>query len=284
MVKALKKNAKSPKTESKSRAKAKYTAKTADKHLLYQLSVQSTEQEVEILEETFEERRDRKAMSLKEDFCGTSLLACEWIKSDPKRTAAGLDIDRSTLDWGIKHNVSGLGDAASRLTLLEQDVLEPTKSKFDICVGMNFSYFLFKKRNQLKAYFEAAYKSLNKDGVFFLDCYGGWESQQVMEEKRKQKGFDYIWDQADFNPIDNSVTNHIHFRFKDGSKMDKAFTYVWRLWTPAEVVELLEEVGFKEIDVLWEDEDDDGEGIGTHSAVIDVENQPGWLCYIVGEK
>ena len=281
MVKTIKK---SKPSEGGKNKKAKYTAKSADKHLLYQLSVQSTEQEIEILEETFEERRDRKAISLKEDFCGTSLLACEWIKSDPERTAIGLDIDRPTLDWGIKNNVSRLGDAESRLTLLEQNVLEPTDPVHDICVGMNFSYFLFKKRDQLKAYFEAAYKSLNEEGIFFLDCYGGWESQQVMDEKRKQKGFDYIWDQADFNPVNNHVLNHIHFKFKDGSKMEKAFTYDWRLWSPAEIVELLEEVGFKEVDVLWEDEDDDGDGLGTHSAVLDVENQPGWLCYIVGER
>ena len=132
--------------------------------------------------------------------------------------------------------------------------------------------------------------NLIDDGIFFLDCYGGWESQEVMEEEREievdgqENAFTYVWDQSYYNPINSACVNHIHFRFNDGSKMEKAFTYEWRLWQLAELVELLNEAGFSNVDTLWEDEDEDGEELGTHSVLTEIENQPGWLCYIVAER
>ena len=41
------------------------------------------------------------------------------------------------------------------------------------------------------------------------------------------------------NPITHATTCHIHFKFPDGSKLKKAFTYEWRLWTAPEIRELL---------------------------------------------
>ena len=52
-------------------------------------------------------------LHLREDFCGTALLASTWCRGDiVKRTAMGLDIDRDALAWGMQHNGEGLaGDA-----------------------------------------------------------------------------------------------------------------------------------------------------------------------------
>ena len=61
-----------------------------------------------------------------------------------------------------------------------------------------------------------------------------------------------IWDQKAYNPINGDMLCHIHFSFPDGSKIKKAFTYDWRLWTLPEIRELLLEAGFQRATVYWE--------------------------------
>ena len=64
---------------------------------------------------------------LREDFCGTALLASTWCRGDPARhTGMGLDIDRGALSWGMQHNGEGLADTDQpRLWLLHGDVMQP---------------------------------------------------------------------------------------------------------------------------------------------------------------
>lgn len=256
------------------------TARTADRHQLYQLSVQAPEHEVTFMEKTYRKMFRRKALRLREDFCGTGLLCAEWVKSDPARTATGVDISAETLAWGRRHNIEPLGPAASRVTLLEEDVRAQRRGKFDIVNALNFSYWVFRTRSDLVHYFSRVRKSLADEGFFLLDAYGGWESQQPMLEPRKiAAGFTYVWDQDRFCPITHAVTNYIHFEFKDGTKLEKAFTYEWRFWTLPEIRELLLEAGFTRVDVHWDVAADDEEE--KYEILARAENQPGWLAYIV---
>ncbi len=276
---------KKKKTAKKGPAKTpSLTAATADKHVLYQLSVQNVEHEEEFVTTTFERVRGRKPVTLREDFCGTALACSQWVKAHPGRQAVGLDLCEETLAWAEENNLSKLGEDADKVTLMKKDVLSVTKRKFDVCCAMNFSYFIFKERATLVHYFDCVRRSLNDEGIFVLDCYGGSDAQVVLEEKRKVKGFTYVWDQAKFNPIDNNVVNHIHFEFKRGPRMDCAFTYDWRLWTPIEITEALNEVGFNHVEVCWEIDDEDDEGTGEYVPRRSVENQPGWIAYIVAIK
>ena len=111
---------------SKSPRTAKYTASTADRHVLYQMSVQNVEAEIDFVDEIFEALRGRKGERLREDFCGTGHTSCEWVGRRPTNVAVGLDIDRETLDWGEEHNLGVLSDEArSRVTLLDRNVMEP---------------------------------------------------------------------------------------------------------------------------------------------------------------
>ena len=75
-------------------------AEKADIHELYEQSVQNVEHEVEFLRDTFTERTGRIAKTLREDFCGTASLACEWVKQGPEYSAVGVDINPSVLEWG----------------------------------------------------------------------------------------------------------------------------------------------------------------------------------------
>jgi hypothetical protein len=88
------------------------------------------------------------------------------------------------------------------------------------------------------------------------------DRMKEQQERRRQKGFTYVWDQVSYNPITGAKVCHIHFEFKDGTRMNKAFTYEWRLWTLPEITELLTEAGFKNVTVYWEGDDGDGGGSG----------------------
>jgi SAM-dependent methyltransferase len=262
--------------------KVKLTAKNADKHLLYQMSVQDPATEVEFISHVFKKRRKRRAESLREDFCGTALMCADWIKSSKRglRTATGVDIDPEVLAWGRQHNLAPLGENAKRIRLLQQDVRDRCPEKYDVIVAFNFSYWIFKSRLALRGYFETVRRSLESDGMFFLDAYGGWEAHETMLEKRSVgRGVTYIWDQDEVCPITGSVKNHIHFRFKDGSKLRKAFTYEWRMWSLPELRELLEEAGFSQVIVYWDEAEDDDET--DYRPRQRAENQPGWLAYLL---
>ena len=261
--------------------KRKLTAKSADRHRLYEESVQHPEFEVELVTRKYKRRVGRKPLTLREDFCGTALLCSKWVQSSKKRTALGVDIEPSVLEWGRQNVLPKIGKAASRVTLVEGDVRDAHESRHDVIVALNYSYFCFKDRDTLRGYFEAARRNLAPDGLFFCDLFGGWEAQQVLTEKRKLDGFKYIWEQTSFNPITADFLAHIHFEFGDKSSLERAFTYVWRLWTLPELAELLREAGFGHVEVLWEDEDEDGEGNGVFRGRTKVLNDPGWNAYLL---
>ncbi|MEJ2384141.1 MAG: class I SAM-dependent methyltransferase, partial [Xanthomonadales bacterium] len=181
-------------------------AATADRHYLYQEAVQDPEAEIDFIEETWQNLRDRPAELLREDFCGTALTACEWVRRDSLRWAVGIDLDAAVLEWGRENNLAQLDDdARTRITLRCADVLEVEPEAADIVLAMNFSYFLFRQRAELRAYFESVHAALVEDGLFFLDAYGGYEAPMVLQEERDCDGFTYVWDQAAFNPIDSRM-------------------------------------------------------------------------------
>jgi len=261
-------------------------ADQADRHDLYQQSVQDPEGEVDFICETWEKLRSRHPVFLREDFCGTALTACEWIRRHSDHVAIGIDLDPAVLAWGTQHNLATLEPSQQeRIELLRDDVLTTMPGAADIVLAMNFSYFLFRERAVLRQYFANVYRGLEDDGIFFLDAYGGHEAPMVLTEPREYDGFTYIWDQSTFNPIDSRMTCLIHFEFPDASRLDSAFVYDWRLWTLPELTELLTEVGFAQVDVYWEGTDEEsGEGNGIYAPTLVGDADPGWVCYIVAQK
>ncbi len=266
-----------------------------DLHYLYEASVQGVETDLDFAARVFKNKRGRKPTDLREDFCGTAALACEWVRRSPKHRAWGIDIDRPTLDWGLEHNVSQLGPKAGPLKLLCADVMKVKTPPPDLVMALNFSYCIFKTREQLRCYFKKAYTTLNADGLFIVDLYGGTEAIEAKLEPRdveaftaadgtKVPAFEYIWDQAEYNVINHHVVNHIHFKVPGIRKIKKAFTYDWRLWTLPEIQELLIEAGFKSAEVYLHDWDKDGESDDIYRRRTNYENALGWVAYIVGIK
>jgi len=265
-------------------------AELADHHLLYQQSVQDVESEIDFVEQTWSELRRRPARLLREDFCGTANTSCEWVSRGEDYLAVGVDLDPVVLEWGRLYNLAALTEEQSeRIELVQGNVLDAQPDLADIILAMNFSYYLFLKREDLREYFENALNGLVSDGILFLDAYGGYEAPMVLTEPRDCEDtdgqpFTYIWEQASFNPIDSCMTCNIHFEFPDKSRIDQAFSYFWRLWTLPEIEEILYEAGFSQVDIYWEGTDEDkNEGNGIYMPAKTGDADPGWVCYIVAQ-
>ncbi|MBI3561059.1 MAG: class I SAM-dependent methyltransferase [Gammaproteobacteria bacterium] len=267
-------------------------AESSDKQVLYQQSVQMPEIEVEFFTTTFQELRGKFPLVLKEDFCGTALLSTAWCQSNPHRTAVAVDICADTLQWGREHNLHPAGeDVAKRVQLIHADVRAVTDPKVDITCAFNFSYWVFKTRDAMREYFKQARAGIKPDGLFFLDIFGGTDCQDILEEETEMEDHDftYVWEHAEFNPINHDLLCHIHYEFPDGSRIEKAFTYDWRLWSIPELHELLLEAGFSKVHVYWErfvEREDDSEyleGTGEFFKASKEENQESWQAYVIAE-
>ena len=268
-----------------------------DRHVLYSAAVQSTDVDLDFFERVYRRHRGRRFRLLREDFCGTAALACDWVNRRPENRAWGIDLDRATLDWGRRNYVSRLGDARSRLTLLCGDVLEARTPKVDVVCALNFSYFVFHRRAELLRYLRAARRALRPDGLLFLDLYGGTEAICPETETRRiaaciafdgtrVPAFTYVWEQASYNPVDHRTVCHISFRVRRNGRsrtIRRAFTYDWRLWTVGELRDLLDEAGFRGSDVYvegWDDKANETDGV--YRRRTRFENQSGWVAYLVG--
>lgn len=267
------------------RRRAVTQAGRADRYDLYQKSVQDVVWEMQFVEQVFRERRGRTPLRLREDFCGTALAACEWVRRDRRHKAIGVDLDATVLAWGRQHNLTKLTPSAvKRLTLLEADVLTVDTPPVDLLLAFNFSYWVFKQRATLREYFRRVRRSLAADGVFMLDAYGGYDAFRQMRERQDFGRYVYIWEQAEYEPISGTATCHIHFAFPDGSRLKRAFSYHWRLWTLPELRELLLEAGFANVIVYLEGTDKKtGEGNAVFAPAERGKADAAWIAYLVAE-
>ena len=270
------------------RKKSKKTlADKADKYKCYLKSVQSPEHEVEFFDQAFQEAFGRKPVTLREDFCGTFAVCCEWVKRGSQRTAIAVDLDSEPLDWGRSHNFAPLKPRQqSRIRVLQQDVRKQNRPRVDVLAAQNFSFWIFKTREELRDYFQVARSNMADESVLIMDMMGGGDcyaegtaDKRVI--KKGKKGFVYSWKQESFNPVNHDAHFSISFKFRDGSKLKRAFQYEWRFWTIPEVRELLQEAGFSKTHVYWEQEDDEGEDTGEWERADNAASNPSWLCYIV---
>ena len=273
--------------------KAKPTlADQADKYVCYQKSVQEPSHEIDFFEQAYGEfNRRKKPRHLREDFCGTFAVCCEWVKSHGERTALGVDLDPEPLAWGKANNLSKLDEnQQKRIRLVEQDVRKRNRPAADVLAAQNFSFWLFKTREEVVDYFKIARGNLAPGGIMVTDMMGGGECYEeghkdVRTIKKGKKGFKYVWGQDSFNPITHDASFSISFKFKDGSRLKHAFEYHWRFWTLPEVREMMLEAGFASAHVYWDVdcETGDGESVSWERRE-DAPSDPSWVCYLVGVK
>jgi len=256
-------------------------SKKHDIHEMYQQAVQCVEAEIDFVESTYKTIRGNPARFLREDFSGTGQTSGEWVLRSPQNKAWAVDIDESVQNWGKKNVLPKLKNS-DNLQYVLADVRNSQLSRMDAILAMNFSYFLFMQRETLLEYFVSVRESLEDTGIFFLDAFGGYEAAKELSEERECDGFTYIWEQHSFNPINSEMQCYIHFKTDDGKEYHRAFSYYWRLWTLPELQELLNEAGFKNVEVYWEgtdEETNEGDGIFKKTKVGTAD--AGWVCYLV---
>ncbi len=260
-------------------------AQRADRLDLYETAVHDAEAEVDFIRGTFMKLRGRRPLTFREDFSGPASAACEWVRRGPQCRALGVDIDPDVLAWGRQHRVVRLKPSARRrVRLISANVLHVTTRPVDAIAALNFSYWVFKERPVLLRYFRRVQAALKRDGILFLDAFGGYDASREMQERTAHRGFTYVWDQAKYRPVTGELQCHIHFRFPDGSRIPRAFTYEWRLWTLPELRDLLTQAGFRQVTVYWEGDDGDGSGNGKFEPEAEGEAEAGWIAYLVAEK
>lgn len=273
------------KKQKKQKGKKGKVEKAFDKYYYYNQSVQSADVDVQFFRQAYEEIRGKMPKTFREDFCGTFKLSCEWAKLNPFFESYGVDLDPEPISYGKENYLTELtDDQQKRVTITEANVLDEGLPKADIIAACNFSYFIFKERKTMKEYFAKNLKSLNKDGLFILDIFGGSDCYEANEEETEHDGFSYFWDQDSWDPVTNEAMFYIHFKVKGQKKVKKAFTYDWRMYSIPEIKDILLDAGFKNVHIYWEGTDEDGEGDGEFKKVTKGEDCESWVAYIVAES
>ncbi|HMN66923.1 MAG TPA: class I SAM-dependent methyltransferase [Bdellovibrionales bacterium] len=258
--------------------------KPFDKYYYYKRAVQSPEIDCQFLANAYKSLRGRPARVLREDFCGTFSVCCTWVRKSKDNRAVGIDLDPKPIAYGRKHYLPELNEAAQkRVNIVQGSVLSARVEKVDITAALNFSYYLFKTREELLAYFKRARAGLRPKGIFFVDCFGGSGCQESNVEETKHRGFRYYWEQVNFNPISYEAKFHIHFKRDGERKRQKVFSYDWRMWTIPEIREVMLEAGFKRTHVYWEGAGPRGKGDGIFRRREVGEDAEGWIAYVIGE-
>ncbi len=264
--------------------------------MLYEASVQGVDWELGFLRRLYRTHIGGTPTRLREDFCGTGLLATNWVRNKPENRAWGIDLDPAVLDGCRRAHLDRMPRAAARrVTLMNANVIEARTPPVDIAVALNFSYSVFKERPMLKAWMRSVRTSLRPRGLLVLDAYGGTQTMTTGTEKRRVPAstspagerippFTYVWEHAHFDVVTHALRSRIHFEFSDGRRISSAFTYDWRLWTLPELRELLAEAGFSDVEVYLHGWTEDGESDDVYRRRTRYENTLGWVAYLVAVK
>lgn len=251
------------------------------KYDFYERSVQNAEVEVTFMRDEYRRIFKKAPRLFREDFCGTGAISCKWVEEDAKARAYGIDLDLEPIEMGKKRHYAKLSKSQqARMEYRLENVLKTKAPKVDVVCAFNFSYFIFHTRKEMLAYFKSVRKSLTKDGMFFLDIFGGPESQKLVTDRKDLKNLTYYWECQKFNPITHRCLFAIHFRDAKGKKHSNVFTYDWRFWLLPEIRDLLAEAGFSSSKVYWEGTDKNGEGDGVFKESEEGENCDAWVAYI----
>ena len=263
---------------------------THDRHVLYEAAVQNVDYDIHFLQHLYRTHRGGRFTRLREDFSGTAALACAWVRRGREHRAWAVDRHREVLDWARAHRLPRLRDAAGRVALLEADVRDSGAPPVDVVCALNFSYWVFMRRRDLLGYFRSVRRSLRPRGMFVCNAFGGTEAMDKLVERTRVPAstsaegerippFTYVWEHAHFNPIDHHITCYIHFQFRNGRSLRRAFRYDWRLWTLPEIEDALREAGFRDVLFYVEGWDERrNRPAEYYRRRVRFENQQGWIA------
>jgi len=211
-------------------------ADKADKYELYELAAQSPEATVNFLRAV----HAGDPHILGEDFSGTAAVSRAWVKRGEEYTAIAVDHDEEPLRRA----------AAERVQLKRADVMA-ADDPADVIAVLNFSIGECHKRKVLLDYLRHVHERLvDRQGILVLDLFGGSSTLvNTAIQIPLAEDVTYTWENEAVNVITNRIGCRMSFQFDDGSEMPAAFFYHWRLWTPCEMIEAMEEAGFPRVEV-----------------------------------
>jgi SAM-dependent methyltransferase len=267
-----------------------------DRHALYEVAVQGVDWDLDFLARIHLRRTGREARTFREDFCSTAALATAWALRHPANRAWAVDLDPEPLAWARRHRLPFVREAAKRVTLVRGDVRTVRRPFVEVACALNFSWWIFHARADLVAYLRAARASLKPGGMLVLNAFGGAKAERPLVERTRKRasngpdgepvpGFTYVWEQKRFDPITRNLLAYIHFDLRDGTRLPRAFTYDWRMYTLPEVREAVLEAGFADFEVWSEGFDAKRK---THTGVLHrrtkLDNDDCWIAYCVAYR
>lgn len=264
---------------------------------LYRWSVQDPQRQAAVLTLIYHHLRRRRPLVLREDFAGTAADSMAWVGMQTDRRAIAVERDAGTLEWARREARERLGSQADRLEFIHADVLEGKATacqNVDVVAALNFSICFLRHRNDLLTYLVHARKCLRVDGLLVTNLFGGPGAMRAGTQKRTVTptsdvettpgSFIYEWEQSDYEPLDRSICCRIHFHLDGGERLlSDAFVYHWRLWTLAEIRELMKEAGFTDVQV-WRHYQQES-SVEAHpflGPIQTLRNLEYWVVYVVG--
>ncbi|MCA9293533.1 MAG: class I SAM-dependent methyltransferase [Phycisphaerales bacterium] len=257
---------------------------------LYELAVQDPPLQARFLQAV----HARNPHILTEDFSGPASVARAWLALAPDHKAIAVDRDDVPLRHAVERLTQALPDRLADFTIRERDVLE-VKDKTDIIAALNFACCELLTRKHLLTYLRAALYRLQPNGVLVLDTYGGSDafipgiSEQIIDTEHGE--LTYRWEQRAADPATSRVQNAIHFELPKRIRVDNAFVYDWRLWSPAEIRDAMHDAGFRTTEVYasYGDAIDEDGALMIHPIsrdaqpiTFDADLDDQWVLYIVG--
>ncbi len=224
------------------------------KFLLYELAVTNARRLAAFAHAVHAGTGRRSPRTLREDFSGTGALARAWLAAHKEHRAIVVDKDP-----GVTRHIP----AVDRLRVRTADASK-CRARADIIAATNFAVGYFHERGSLLRYLRNACACLTANGVCFCDIYGGpgaWtvgtQRVRVHPERTDERqiagvprSFVYEWQQHTADPLTGLVENAIHFSWREGKRtrrLDRAFTYHWRLWSIHELRDIMHEAGFHDV-------------------------------------
>jgi len=247
---------------------------------LYRLAVQHPLAEVAFIEHCWAHYHGEASEPtlLREDFAGTCAVSAAWVASDPDRQAMAVEWDEPTAAW-----------AASRfkdpdLHIVTADVLAIDEPAVDVTLAQNFSVLYHHDRASLLAYLAHSRCGLNPGGLLIMDLFGGpgvdqpsVQNRRIEPDEAGFEPFDYQWDQRGLDRVTGRIDCRIHFELHGGRRLQDAFVYDWRLWSPEEIIELAREAGYTEPALWWSDPGRPGRS----EPIKAVPEGQNWVGYVV---
>jgi SAM-dependent methyltransferase len=254
------------------------------RHDLYEAAVQEPKAEVRLIDRVYKSYVGFSPKTLREDFCGTAALASAFVAHRKDNVAIGVDLDEEVLAFAKERRVDPAPEETKkRIALIRGDVRD-VASAADVLVAFNFSWQVFHSTHDFRGYFQKAARHVRPGGVVMADIWGGAETMTESYDRRRLRGFDYIWERKSFDPITFRLDARIHFEPRGAAPMTDAFVYDWRLRTLPELIEAFEAAGLIDVRVLWEGTNARGGGNGIFRFATRGEACESFVAYVVGRR